>query len=327
VPTIVVIGATNDPHIRAVGDILNIQNVGWLTLDLATLPSTHISVSVDDLCIQIGETELSGCEVVWLRRTLPAIIRGIDERTVTFAQQEFSHTFFGGLFSLGAKWINSPGANRVASHKIYQLYTAKNVLGFSVPRTLITSNPLHAQAFITKYQDSGCVIKCLGRPVIEDDETIGTVFTTRVDDRVLKLLSEIRFGPCIIQPFVEKDYEVRLTVIGDDIFATKLMIKGVEGADVDWRRSDYRQIRHEPLEPPEEICSRCLKMCNLFNLRFGAFDFIVDKDANWYFLEVNPNGQWLWIQEMTGQPLAASLAAELLKWCSIPGLTHQWKRQ
>lgn len=51
-------------------------------------------------------------------------------------------------------------------------------------------------------------------------------------------------------------------------------------------------------------------MCSL-ELAFGALDFEVDDAGSWWFYEINPNGQWLWIEQQTGLPISAALA-ELL---------------
>ncbi len=50
-------------------------------------------------------------------------------------------------------------------------------------------------------------------------------------------------------------------------------------------------------------------------LRFGAFDFIVTEDDEYYFLECNPNGQWLWQDELLDVQIGYSIAQALDKFC------------
>lgn len=48
-------------------------------------------------------------------------------------------------------------------------------------------------------------------------------------------------------------------------------------------------------------------------LKFGAFDFIVDKDGSWIFLEINPNGQWLWLENKLDLNISSSILKVLSK--------------
>lgn len=52
-------------------------------------------------------------------------------------------------------------------------------------------------------------------------------------------------------------------------------------------------------------------MTERLGLSFAAADFVVTADDEHYFVDLNPNGQWGWIQEATGLPIAAAIAAEL----------------
>lgn len=66
---------------------------------------------------------------------------------------------------------------------------------------------------------------------------------------------------------------------------------------MDWR-ADYENIKYSIIECPKFIQRMCINMLNEFRLNFGAFDFIVDERGKWIFLEVNPNGQWLWLEKI-----------------------------
>ncbi|MNZ28723.1 hypothetical protein D3C78_459550 [compost metagenome] len=51
------------------------------------------------------------------------------------------------------------------------------------------------------------------------------------------------------------------------------------------------------------------------NLRYGAIDFVCDPQGNLWFLEINPNGQWAWIENLTGYPIAEAIVDELEAIC------------
>jgi hypothetical protein len=46
-------------------------------------------------------------------------------------------------------------------------------------------------------------------------------------------------------------------------------------------------------------------------LSFGAFDFSVTPEGVWNALEINPEGQWGWIEQETGAPITEAIAAWL----------------
>src|SRR5262249_28368643 len=92
-------------------------------------------------------------------------------------------------------------------------------------------------------------------------------------------------------------------------FAARIEVAGVD--HVDYRRVDPYTLQHTTIELPENIARGCLSMLQFFGLRFGAFDFLVDDHGDYYFLELNPTGQWLWIEEITGMSISEALANEL----------------
>lgn len=55
---------------------------------------------------------------------------------------------------------------------------------------------------------------------------------------------------------------------------------------------------------PDAILNQCISLLKILNLRFGAIDFILDKNGNYIFLEINPNGQWAWIEKQTGYKIS-----------------------
>lgn len=109
------------------------------------------------------------------------------------------------------------------------------------------------------------------------------------DDRSLSMM------PHIYQEFVEKKFEYRVTVFGNYYAATRIDSQSLEGASyADWRVSfDYL----EGLRPAllaQNVIDACKKMLDKLGLRFGTFDLIEALDGEFYFLEVNQAGQWLW---------------------------------
>jgi glutathione synthase/RimK-type ligase-like ATP-grasp enzyme len=113
----------------------------------------------------------------------------------------------------------------------------------------------------------------------------------------------------LFQEWVPKDYEVRLTVVDGEFFAARIDSES-DAAHVDWR-SDYDNVSYQVIETPGVVRSRVRSLLDKLGLRFGAVDFVVAPDGEWWFLEVNPNGQWAWIEDETGMPIARALADAL----------------
>lgn len=310
---VVVLGWSTDGHVSSVLTHLQASGVSSICIDQIALWQETVTFQPAVLRLKVGGQEISSCSLVWNRRAYPTTIRYMSKGEKEFARAEFAHTLFGSLRALCSSWFNSPEAVSHATYKAAQLHWAARDGRLRVPRTLITSNSSEAKAFVGR--NDGCyVIKALYRAIIESDRAFHVMYTSPVDARVRKRWADLKHSPCIIQEFIERQFDVRLNVIGDAVFATRLDTSHIAEAAVDGRRvRDHRDIRHSAIEAPDAIGRACRDMCAYFGLRFGAFDFVVGKDDVWYFLEVNPNGQWYWIEEMTGQPLSTAMADEILR--------------
>ena len=152
------------------------------------------------------------------------------------------------------------------------------------------------------------VCKPFGGAGISDDDGFRHVFTTKVtanqctDPNIFRTMH-------LFQEWVPKEYEVRLTVVDGRFFAARIDAAS-EAARVDWR-SDYQSISHTVTGTPGTVRSQVNALLDALGLRFAALDFIVAPDGQWWFLECNPNGQWAWIEEETGMPIAGALADAL----------------
>jgi glutathione synthase/RimK-type ligase-like ATP-grasp enzyme len=291
-------------------DALGIRS---LCLDQITLWEETVTFDPVLRLLRVGEHELTSCSVVWNRRAYPTAIEFMSRGEKKFARSEFAHALFGGLHALDPAWFNSPGANQRASYKAVQLRWAAADGRLRVPRTTITSSGERARAFVTAAR-TRFVVKPLYRPMVETDEGFFAVHTTLIGADISENLADIRHSPCIVQEFVERRYDVRVNLIGDAIFATRLDTAHIAAAAIDSRLvPDYHDIVHTPIDLPNSIARACTAMCDHFGLRFGAFDFALDAHGEWFFLELNPNGQWYWIEEMTGQPLSAAMASEIAR--------------
>lgn len=283
---------------------LNDRGVPVFRCDTSEFPQElTLSATLDDgwagvLDNGIRRLNLSNVRAVYYRR--PEEFRlpdGMSEAGRRFAAAQSRAGFLGIVASLPCLWINHPARDQQANHKPWQLRIAQK-LGLNPPRTIVTNDPAAGRKFA---EDVGAPIitKSLGAPV----DTV-VVDPAEFDDSV-------RLCAHLFQEWIEKAHEVRLTVVGSRSFAVEIHA-GSDAARVDWR-TDYRSLTYKPTAVPSGVREPVSAFMRHFGLIFGAFDFIVTPEGDWRFLEVNPNGQWHWIEQETGVPIARSIAELLAK--------------
>ena len=213
----------------------------------------------------------------------------------------------GGVLSALPRWLNHPAAIAAAEYKPVQLVHAR-ACGLEVPDTIVTNDPAEATKFVASA--GRAIYKPLTPAGITEADTHRVVFTTMVSPGDVD--ESIRLTAHLLQVWVDKQYEVRLTV-ADDAFLAARIDAGTNAAAVDWR-ADYGALSYTPLSGvPAAIRTGVSALMSRLRLRFGTFDFIVTPDDRWIFLEINPNGQWAWIEDATGLPIAASIADALTR--------------
>ncbi|MGH4023862.1 MAG: ATP-grasp ribosomal peptide maturase [Pseudonocardiaceae bacterium] len=256
-----------------------------------------------------GLVDLCDISSVYVRRptafTLPSSMTSAERR---FAGREARRGIGGLLMSLSCSWMNHPSKAADAEYKPLQ-YTVAAECGLDVPRTVITNVPGDADKH-SAYLGSSVVYKTLASATVVDGYRVALIFTTPVtasdmaDSRVA--LTAHQF-----QQRVPKVRDVRATVVGKNVFAANILVDGqTEGELLDWR-AEYDALLYEPVKLPDSVESSLLRMTERLGLSFAAADFVVTADDQHYFVDLNPSGQWGWIQEATGLPIAAAIAAEL----------------
>lgn len=216
---------------------------------------------------------------------------------------------------LGGFWVSNPDKIEIASRKPYQLSVAAE-LGFITPLTLVTNSPIDAEQFLDSVKGD-VIIKMLYSPGIrmgtEGQERYITFFTRRLQrEQVLPYIKRTKNCPIIIQPYIEKKFELRITVVGRKVFTCAIYSQKSLHTQEDWRRYDLQNTPHEPYELPREIEQRCIRLVENLGLYFGCIDMIVTPSGDYIFLEINPNGQWLWIEQITGMPISRTLVELLI---------------
>ncbi|MGH8792168.1 MAG: ATP-grasp ribosomal peptide maturase [Stackebrandtia sp.] len=251
-----------------------------------------------------GTVDLSVVRSVYYRR--PTRFRLPDELSQAdqvVAAGEARLAVGGLLASLDVLWVNHPHRAGAAEYKPLQLQTAGRS-GLAVPDTIITNDADEVKAFAARI-GKDVVCKEMGASLLSENGEAMMTWTTRIDPSDIDP-DQFAVTAHMVQAWVPKDYEVRLTAIGRRLFAVAIQASS-EAAHVDWR-SDYASLSYEVVDTPMPVAEGVAEFMDYMCLSFGAFDFAVTPDGDWVFLECNPGGQWLWLEEETGTPIAAALA-------------------
>lgn len=213
-----------------------------------------------------------------------------------------------GLYKIlrNAYWFSDIDAIRRAENKLYQQLIAKEI-GFNLPEGIVTNEPEHFRQFVEKYNDD-CIVKPIYSGQIGWPETKQVVFTSKLD--AIPLNKQIEVCPTYIQKRIEKKYDIRVTVVEETIFAARIHSQSNPHTQTDWREGE-NLLEHEIIDLPEVLANQCRKLLKQLNLKFGAIDFVETQDNQFVFLEINPNGQWAWIQLQTGMPISDAIAKTL----------------
>lgn len=211
----------------------------------------------------------------------------------------------GGLLATMRPWLNHPHMIGFAEYKPVQLRAAA-ASGLNVAPTTVTNDAGAARAFVTEV--GRAIYKPFGGSGVYDEDGIRQVFCTVVDPADCDDPSIARTMH-LFQQWIPKAYEVRLTVVDDQLFAARID-GGSDAARIDWR-TDYDNLTYTIVDTPDHVVRGVRALLAALGLRFGALDFVVSPDGSWWFLECNPNGQWAWIEDETGLPIAAALADAL----------------
>ena len=217
--------------------------------------------------------------------------------------------YVGSMNQLPGSWLPArPAVQDKAGNKVYHLSVA-TALGFVVPLTRITTDPQALPEMFSRSR-TGIIIKSL-MPFV-DERNGNLVFTQAVNRRDLRRYRGLRHSPMIVQERVHKRTELRITVVGEEVFAAEIDSQASPRTLVDFRHGSH-QIEHRVHQLPAAEARRCVELTKNLGLCFGAIDMILTPQGKYVFLEINPNGQWLWIENTTGMPIAAAVAQLLIR--------------
>lgn len=302
-----------DSHADVVIDKLSKQGIPSFRLDLDVESLEHTTISFNGGMWAINTDSTSFCSnditCVWCRR--PFVELSLQEQQIIDVdfriwKNEWNKTLLGLYNTLKIlPWLNPLRKAYKGENKYYQMQIAQEV-GFLLPETIISNDKTQLLEFVRKYNKA--ILKLMAQDIyyVEDVGFRG-FYTNIVTENDLLRFNEQSENPIVLQNYIEKKYEIRYTVVGNQHLVCRIDSQQSQQAKYDWRRYDLPHTPHVGITPPVDIQEKVSAFMKKLNLEFGALDFIVTPSNEWYFLEINCMGQWLWIEQLTNLPISDAI--------------------
>ena len=283
-----------------------------IRMDVDTISRGEHSLSIgycdDRTKVIYNGNAIEGINSIWFRRPYLFDFNISDKQQYLIAEEEFRDTLSGlWLIWQELKWVNNPNAINTARVKPYQLKVASDI-GLLIPQTVITNDVSEAEQFCDAHE---AVFKPMSGYSLEYQDKIHTAYTTKVTKEIRENLSLVRNQHVMLQKYIRKTREIRVTCVGNDIFATSITCEDFEEVIDQRTPGNYERLSYEPWRLPVEIQNKIRLLLGKLGLTYAAIDLAINSDGEYIFFEVNPIGQWLWIEEITGQPITKCLAEHL----------------
>jgi glutathione synthase/RimK-type ligase-like ATP-grasp enzyme len=240
-----------------------------------------------------GEVDVGGLDVIWWRRfngdaKIPSDVS--DPAAIDVITNDCRATLLGILLTeFHGAWVSHPDANRNAEIKLVQLRAARQA-GFRVPQTLVSQHPEQIRQFCAALGNR-VIVKALS------GTKKAPLTTGIVNDELLASDRTLRLSPTIYQELVPGSAHLRVQGFGDEFHAVRINCE-----HLDWRFK-LSESKVEPYVLPAAMQQRLRKVLRSLGLRMGIFDLKLAADGELVWLEVNPQGQFLFVEGLTGMPI------------------------
>lgn len=266
--------------------------------------------------------DLSSIQVVWLRRPSEGYLhQEISNPYLRYwAKGETVDFWRETVAGLQAKWVPTTPhhLSTLEVQKTDELGLATQ-LGFTIPDTIVTNHPQTLAAFYRKHAGQIiCKRVYSGRipsPTAKNPEMdLCGAYTRRVTLRDLGYFSRLQYAPTLFQQLVPKAYELRVTVIGERVIAVKIESQALVGSQIDWRKAVNSQtLPYSIYHLPPDLEKLCLQLVKKMGLCYGAIDLIVRPDGEYIFVEINPTGQYGWLESQIPCGIEEALCKYLIE--------------
>lgn len=303
---ILLVSPEEDRHTKAMRRCLEQMGAAITLLDLAEFPQqaqVAMKFGANHECYESvmsnyeRELNLSDYRSVWWRHSRPFVLHPelTDQIYRSFAYVECHAAISGLWLALDAFWVNHPMRSEEALRRPYQLKIAQQA-GLAIPATLITNNPNRARAFIQQHGP---------------DRTIYRAFSTTakvwreaqlVQPQQMALLDNVCYAPVLFQEYIPPQIDLRIIAVGDALFAASALTWEENDAETDM--APYR------LSPT--LAAQVQTLMARLGLSYGVLHMRITAEGQPVFLELNPAGDWLAVEDATQMPITKAVAQLLM---------------
>lgn len=309
---ILIISYMSDWHSRAVRwalaqcgaeceefDSYDLPTSACMTLDLDVMPAPRFRHGGKSSSMQMRELSLADVKVAWMRRLNDTDfdcsgVHALDQEVAKRECGAFMRNFYATIQKSGCVCINDENLSRRIDNKAVQLLFAREA-GLAVPSTLISNDPGEVERFVARH-GGRAIMKPFFQELWEDEGGRALQLASVVTiDQVRGNADAISLCPNIYQNVVPKACELRVVVMGDDLHVARIDSQANEGTRVDWR-ADTDSCAISPDTMPPEVADRIRAFMRLCGIEFGSLDIVVTPEGEYVFLEINEQGQFLWLE-------------------------------
>ncbi|MBO9729714.1 MAG: grasp-with-spasm system ATP-grasp peptide maturase [Chitinophaga sp.] len=268
---------------------------------------------------------------VWYRRRVaefPSKYSLKKEHAPTsYTLRRFLIDEFKGLHSLlfhtidRHKWLNDPVIEDNLNKLHVSMLAGKH--GLQIPFTEVVTTKSAVVALLEKY--TALIVKPLSECIFVEDEsrTKFKMLTKVISASNLKLMPD-QFFPSMVQEKIEKKYEVRAFYLDGNFYSMAIFSQNNKKTKDDFRNYDeQRPNRTVPYQLPADVEDKLRKVMQELHFGTGSIDLMVDRHGSYYFLEVNPAGQFGMVSFPCNYHLEKKMAQLLRKAYSHEEEVHQ----
>ncbi len=301
--SVLILTQPGDPHVSPIATEVRARGADVLCFNVADFPGQVVLQTVlasagwsGTITYQGHATSLDSLTSIWWRR--PERYKAPEIYTPgerAFLEEEANRGLIGVLESLTLHqtlWVSHAHRIRSAELKPLQLAIAQH-LGLRVPRTMVTNDHAAARAFYETCHGN-VILKAVSHGAIKDEER-RFLYTSKIRPEHLSSLRGVQATAHLFQEYIPVCFNLRVVVIGQQIFAVELHVPQDEDAQIDFRRA-YDRLTYRVHQLPEHLKAKVVALVRHFDLQFSSMDFLVTEEGDYIFIDLNPNGQFLWLQ-------------------------------
>ena len=251
---------------------------------------------------------------IWYRRSYglgKGLAATLQREYLEPAIGEVRRTLFGMLEGMSCFQMERVSRYRRLDSKEEQLKRAVQN-GLLIPPTCISNDPSTVKNFIAQY-DGKVITKMQHSFAIYREQEEMVVFTNELPETSYAHLDTLQYCPMVFQQKIDKQLELRVTIVGDKVFAFSIDSQKNENAQVDWRKEGRTMVYDwQPYTLPATIQQQLLSFMDGYGLNYGAIDLILTPDDQYYFLEVNAAGEYFWLDRLCSFAISKQIADVLM---------------